>query len=102
MRCTGLAVDSSRTRRVTLNIKTGYEAIDFQEVARAEQLKPLELELRKAESMVDAVVTELEYMVSRETALRNTNGRDVWVPGRPAGLIGGAARAHGAATSSSA
>ena len=68
-------MEPARTRTVTLHIKTGYEAVDYQEVARAEKLKPVELELRKTESMVEAVVAELEYMVSRETALRNTNGR---------------------------
>ena len=70
----GVSPDATRTRTVTVDIKTGYEAVDYQEVARVEQLKPLELELRKCESMVDGIVSELEYMISRETALRDTNG----------------------------
>ena len=70
----GVSPDAARTRTVTVDIKTGYEAVDYQEVARVEQLKPLELELRKCESMVDGIVSELEYMISRETALRDTNG----------------------------
>jgi hypothetical protein len=59
---------------VTLELKTGYEAMDAQEVGRAEQLKPLEVELRTAEGVVEDVVTELEHMMQRERDLRDTNG----------------------------
>jgi len=55
-------------------LKTGSEAIDYNEVAKTEKLKPVELEMRKMENILDSVVSELDYMKEREEALRDTNG----------------------------
>jgi len=61
-------------RRVELEIKTGVDAKDYSEVAKAEQLKPLELELRKMQDSVNAILVEMLYMRGREETMRNTNG----------------------------
>jgi len=59
---------------IEINLKTGYEAINYNEIASSEKLKPIELEMRKMENIMESVVGELEYMKAREEALRNTNG----------------------------
>ena len=70
----GYAPDALYTAQIDLSLKSGYEAIDYGEVAKTEHLKPVELEMRKMENILDGVVTELDYMKTREEALRNTNG----------------------------
>ena len=59
---------------IELTLKTGSEAMDYTEIAQSEKLKPIELELRKMENVLDSVVSELDYMKAREEALRDTNG----------------------------
>jgi hypothetical protein len=44
-------------------------------VAKKENLKPLELELRRLEDLVVSIHDNMEYMKTREEAMRNTNGR---------------------------
>jgi len=58
---------------VDLNLKIGYEAVDFSEVTKTEHLKPIEVELRKMDGILSGVVQEMEEMKLREEALRNTN-----------------------------
>lgn len=64
---------------------TGAEAIDYTEVAKAEKLRPIEIELRKLESVADGIVGEMEYMKQREAKMRDTNG--MLVRGRDVGRI---------------
>ena len=45
------------------------------QLAKAEKLKPMELELRKLEDLADAIVQDFAYMRAREEEMRNTNGR---------------------------
>ena len=66
--------DERYSAYVELSLKTGSEAIDYTEVAKTEKLKPVELEMRKMENILDSVVSELDYMKEREEALRDTNG----------------------------
>ncbi|XP_039207632.1 transmembrane emp24 domain-containing protein 10 [Crotalus tigris] len=58
---------------VTLNMKHGVEAKNYEEIAKVEKLKPLELELRRLEDLSESVVNDFAYMKKREEEMRDTN-----------------------------
>ncbi|CEG74030.1 hypothetical protein RMATCC62417_09303 [Rhizopus microsporus] len=60
-------------RPIQLEFSVGAEAADFKKIANAEKLTPLELELRKLESVVREIVDEMNYLKAREARLRDTN-----------------------------
>ncbi|KAI9011737.1 endoplasmic reticulum vesicle protein 25 [Hyaloraphidium curvatum] len=60
-------------RTIFLSVDTGAEAMDYSEVAKSEKLRPIEIELRKLESVAEGIVTEMEYMKQREAQMRDTN-----------------------------
>lgn len=60
-------------RDVTLNIKHGVEARSYEDVAKAEKLKPLEVELKRLEDLSDDIVNSFAYMRKREEEMRDTN-----------------------------
>jgi len=64
---------SGPPREVYVTMKEGIEAKDYGEIAKAEKLKPLEVELRRLEDLVDAAAKDFEYMRTREEEMRNTN-----------------------------
>jgi hypothetical protein len=82
----GMAFSIGLKRRISLDIKTGVDAKDYTEVAKAEQLKPLELELRKMQDTVNSVLVEMMYFRAREEAMRDTNGTCCGVGGSFEGL----------------
>jgi hypothetical protein len=43
-------------------------------LAKAEKLKPLEIELRRLEDLSQEIVNDFNYMKIREEEMRNTNG----------------------------
>lgn len=47
--------------------------VPFQ-LAKAEKLKPMELELRKLEDLAESIVNDFAYMRAREEEMRDTNG----------------------------
>lgn len=61
-------------RTIELQFSVGAEAADFKKIASAEKLSPLELELRKLETVVSEIVDEMNYLKRREAKLRDTNG----------------------------
>lgn len=61
-------------RSIELQFSVGAEASDFKKIASAEKLSPLELELRKLETVVSEIVDEMNYLKRREAKLRDTNG----------------------------
>lgn len=63
-------------RTIELQFSVGAEAADFKKMANAEKLDPLELELRKLETVVKEIVDEMNYLKRREAKLRDTNGND--------------------------
>jgi len=69
-------------RRITLVLKTGADAIDFNELAKKEHIKPLEANLRKGEEMLKEIKSEFDYMRVREEQMRDinedTNERVAW------------------------
>lgn len=61
------------SREIELDIESGAAARDWNAVQAAEKLKPVELELRKAEELTLEIVEELQYLKAREERMRDTN-----------------------------
>lgn len=61
------------SRHIELDIDVGADAKDWSAIQAAEQLKPVETELRRIEEMVQEVVNEMDYLRGREQKLRDTN-----------------------------
>lgn len=61
------------TRHVELDIDIGADAKDWSAIQAGEKLKPVETELRRIEELVGEVVSEMEYLRTREQKLRDTN-----------------------------
>lgn len=60
-------------REVMLQMKHGVEAKNYEDIAKADQLKPLEVELRRLEDLSESIVQDFAYMRQREEEMRNTN-----------------------------
>uniref|UniRef100_A0A8C5J6V9 Transmembrane p24 trafficking protein 10 n=1 Tax=Junco hyemalis TaxID=40217 RepID=A0A8C5J6V9_JUNHY len=58
---------------VTLDMKHGVEAKNYEEIAKVEKLKPLEVELRRLEDLSESIVNDFAYMKKREEEMRDTN-----------------------------
>uniref|UniRef100_A0A8C5MIQ1 GOLD domain-containing protein n=1 Tax=Leptobrachium leishanense TaxID=445787 RepID=A0A8C5MIQ1_9ANUR len=58
---------------VVLDVKHGVEAKNYEDLAKAEKLKPLEVELRRLEDLSDSIVKDFTYMKKREEEMRDTN-----------------------------
>uniref|UniRef100_A0A8D0GWK6 GOLD domain-containing protein n=1 Tax=Sphenodon punctatus TaxID=8508 RepID=A0A8D0GWK6_SPHPU len=58
---------------ITLNIQHGVEARNYEEIAKVEKLKPLELDLRRLEDLSESIVQDFAYMKQREQEMRDTN-----------------------------
>lgn len=61
-------------REVSLILKHGIEAKNYEDLAKAEKFKPLEVELRRLEDLTDSIVQDFAYMRKREEEMRGTNG----------------------------
>ncbi|XP_064623448.1 transmembrane emp24 domain-containing protein 10-like [Lineus longissimus] len=60
-------------REVFLMMKHGVEAKNYESIAKAEKLKPMEVELRRLEDLSESIVNDFAYMRSREEEMRDTN-----------------------------
>ncbi|XP_030074961.1 transmembrane emp24 domain-containing protein 10 [Microcaecilia unicolor] len=58
---------------IILSVKHGVEAQNYEDIAKAEKLKPLELELRRLEDLSESIVKDFAYMKQREEEMRDTN-----------------------------
>eukprot|EP00731_Ephydatia_muelleri_P028223 Em0019g1096a len=56
-----------------LHLKHGVEAKNYEDVAKAEKLKPMEMELRRLEDLAESIVNDFAYMRAREQEMRDTN-----------------------------
>ncbi|EPB73661.1 hypothetical protein ANCCEY_07242 [Ancylostoma ceylanicum] len=63
----------AQAREVSLTMKHGVEAKNYDDIAKAEKLKPLEVELRRLEDLSDQIVKDFAFMRQREEEMRNTN-----------------------------
>jgi hypothetical protein len=60
-------------REVTINVKRGVEAKNYADIAKAEKLKPMEVELKRLEDLSESIVNDFAYMRAREEEMRDTN-----------------------------
>jgi hypothetical protein len=60
-------------REISIVLKHGVEAKNYEDLAKAEKLKPLEVELRRLEDLSDSIVQDFAYMRQREEEMRSTN-----------------------------
>lgn len=58
-----------------MNLKRGVEAKNYEDLAKAEKLKPMEVELRRLEDLSESIVQDFAYMRTREEEMRSTNGK---------------------------
>ena len=56
-----------------MKLKRGIEAKNYDEIAKADQLKPLEVELRRLEELSLSIANAFFYMKKREEEMRDTN-----------------------------
>ena len=61
------------TKEVSIKIKHGVETKDYDALAKANKLKPLEVELSRLEDLSAAIVSDFAYMKQREEEMRDTN-----------------------------
>lgn len=64
----------SMDRVVGFTLEVGASAKNYDDIAKKENLKPLELELKRIEDMVIQIEESLIYLKEREETMRNTNG----------------------------
>ncbi|KAI8908770.1 endoplasmic reticulum vesicle protein 25 [Powellomyces hirtus] len=73
---------AEKKRTITLHIDTGAEAADLTEEIKNKKLKPVEIELRRLEAILNEVSTEMDELRVREMAMRDvnesTNSRVKW------------------------
>lgn len=62
-------------REVYIDIRQGAEAKNYDAIAQAENLKPVEAELKKIEYLTDSIVRDFVSMHKRADAMRNINGK---------------------------
>lgn len=60
-------------RKVFLDVKQGAEAKDFEQLAKAEKLKPVEMELKRLEALTDEIVRDFNHMHLKSSKMRSTN-----------------------------
>lgn len=60
-------------QNVKLIVKRGVEAKNYEDIAKTEKLKPLEVELRRLEDLSESIVNAFAYMKKREEEMRDTN-----------------------------
>lgn len=58
---------------IELTMKRGVEAKNYDDIAKTEKLKPLEVELRRLEDLSESIVSAFAYMKTRESEMRDTN-----------------------------
>ena len=63
----------SPSRHIELDIDIGADARDWSAIQAQEKLKPVETELRRIEELVGEIVSEMDYLRTREQKLRDTN-----------------------------
>lgn len=66
-------VSHAADREVFINVKRGVEAKNYADIAKAEKLKPMEVELKKLEDLSESIVNDFAYMRKREEEMRDTN-----------------------------
>ena len=58
---------------ISLDLKHGIETKAYEQIAEAEKLKPMEVELKKLEDLAESIVKDFMYMKAAEEEMRDTN-----------------------------
>ncbi|CAJ2503245.1 Uu.00g106390.m01.CDS01 [Anthostomella pinea] len=61
------------SRHIELDIDIGADAKDWSAIQANEKLRPVETDLRRIEEMIAEIVSEMDYLRTREQKLRDTN-----------------------------
>lgn len=64
---------SSGDKTISFVMRMGLETKDYSAAAKKDNLKPLEVELRRLEDTVTMIHNEMQYMKTREESMRATN-----------------------------
>ncbi|KAI3386918.1 hypothetical protein SNEBB_004266 [Seison nebaliae] len=64
---------STFNSEVSIVVRHGVEAKNYEEIAVAGKLKPLEIEMRRLEDLSEEIVNDYAYMKQREEEMRDTN-----------------------------
>jgi hypothetical protein len=70
---TMIKTDPPPPREVEMDIEIGADARDWNSIQAQEKLKPVETDLRRIEELVSEIVSEMDYLRTREQKLRDTN-----------------------------
>jgi p24 family protein delta-1 len=70
---THIRTQQRTTKQVTVSLKHGFETKDYDALAKANKLKPLEVELNRLEDLSASIVSDFAYMKQREEEMRDTN-----------------------------
>lgn len=60
-------------KTIMIEVESSMNKKQLEDIAKKEHLKPLEIELRNIETMVNEFLKNLDYMKTREEAMRDTN-----------------------------
>ncbi|KNC81998.1 hypothetical protein SARC_05711 [Sphaeroforma arctica JP610] len=74
--CFTSKVDSGaemKMHEITVDLKSGVEANEYDAVKEAENLAPLELAIRRMEELAESIAKDMGSMKQREANMRNTN-----------------------------
>ena len=80
---TGATYHQGLARRISFDVLTGTETFDYEQLARKEHLKPVEINLRMMEDIVKSIHAEYVYYRNREVGMRglteSTNSRITYI-----------------------
>ncbi|KAJ9450136.1 Transmembrane emp24 domain-containing protein bai [Diplonema papillatum] len=79
----GVPFQAHMNREITFQLLEGAQAQDYDQIAKIEHLKPIEVNLRMMEDTVKAIHAEYQYFKEREFDMRDTsestNSRAMWI-----------------------
>ena len=69
----GVRATEGMKRTINFDLRTGGETQDYDQMATAEHMKPMEVNLRIMEDTIRTIHTEYQYYKEREREMRDTN-----------------------------
>eukprot|EP01086_Lenisia_limosa_P010226 TRINITY_DN34293_c0_g1_i1.p1 TRINITY_DN34293_c0_g1~~TRINITY_DN34293_c0_g1_i1.p1 ORF type:complete len:217 (+),score=57.21 TRINITY_DN34293_c0_g1_i1:43-693(+) len=86
---------AARRLRVDFEVSVGSNAIDYDSIAKADDLSSIDLRFRRINDRLTGIQAELSYQKDRETSFRNTsestNSRVMWWSALQLIVVGGSA-----------
>eukprot|EP01062_Namystynia_karyoxenos_P009985 TRINITY_DN13536_c0_g2_i1.p2 TRINITY_DN13536_c0_g2~~TRINITY_DN13536_c0_g2_i1.p2 ORF type:complete len:237 (+),score=101.86 TRINITY_DN13536_c0_g2_i1:96-713(+) len=79
----GVPYNPSMKRTISFELQEGSGTKDYDQIARVDHLKPIEVNLRMMEDTVRSIHAEYQYFKEREATMRetseSTNSRAMWI-----------------------